>query len=278
VTVNGSEGHAEPGAEKQQEPDWSTLIAAAAANVRPPVVAQQHVKPLPGGSRGQLFKCDDGEQYAVKFRGNPHGDGRGIFTEQVVALLGRLIGAPVPEVRLITVTAELLAPLNIDLGGGPVEPGLHHGSCWAEGFSDRLDFLQYRDRNREAFAALRMLYSLLVCGSDHQAIYRNAEPHDVLSVDHGLFLPYATEWTAEGLRAFSDSVQLDPAFDVLGLTGDEHKPALDRLAPVGPEQIADVAATPPAEWGISQDDRVAFAEFVERRRRNLLASFGRSDR
>lgn len=277
VTANGGEEHADRAVGGQHEPDWASLIAAAASTVRPPVVAQRHVKPLPGGSLAQLFGCDDGEQYAVKFRGTPHGDGRGIFTEQVVALFGRLMGAPVPEVRLVTVTAELLAPLNIDLGGRPAEPGLQHGSCWAEGFSDRSDFLRYPDRNREGFGALRLLYSLLVCPNDHQVIYRNAEPHDVLSVDHGLFLPGSSSWTATGLRGFSDSVQLDPAFDPLSLAEDAHKPALDSLAVISPQEIADVAATSPAEWGISTDDRVAFAEFVERRRRNLLASFGRSN-
>src|SRR5260370_27258099 len=84
-----------------RELDWGSLVSAAAA-ARPPIVAQRHIKALPGGSQAQLFECDDGECYAVKFRGTPHGDGHGIFTEQVVALLGRLIDAPVPAVRLIS--------------------------------------------------------------------------------------------------------------------------------------------------------------------------------
>lgn len=223
-----------------------------------------------------MIKCDDGALYSVKFRNNPHGDGRSLFTEQVVGLLGKLIGAPVPDVRPVSVTAELLAAVQIDIGGGAVEAGLHHGSCWADGFSDRLDFLRYPDRNRVEFAALRLLYSWLLCTGDHQVIYRNSEPHDVLSVDHGLFLPGSHNWSLQTLRGHRDVLQLDPMFDTLNLADDEHQPALDRLALVSCEAIADVAAAPPAEWGISQEERVGFADYVSRRKMELIAHFGRS--
>jgi len=165
----------------------------------------------------------------LKLRGNPYGNGRAIFSEQVVALLGRLIGAPVPEVRLVTITAELLALVNIDLGGHAAAPGLHHGSCWANGFSDRMDFVRYRDRNREAFAALHLLYSWLQCAGDQQ-----------------------------------DAVPLDPAFAPLDLLPAEYGPALDKLEAVAADAIADVVSTPPEEWGISRDDRMAFAGHISR--------------
>jgi hypothetical protein len=50
------------------------------------------------------------------------------------------------------------------------EPGVHHGSRWADGFSDRLA-LAYQDENREAFGALDVLYSWTYCAGDHQWIY-----------------------------------------------------------------------------------------------------------
>jgi hypothetical protein len=278
--VNHDEAHELEGLAGAEPPgpDWDALISAAATNVRPPVVAQQHIRALPGGSRAQLFRCDDGALYAVKFRNNPHGDGRSLFTEQVVALLGKRIGAAVPDVRLVSVTAELLVPLNIDLGGGTAEPGLHHGSCWAEGFSDRLDFLRYPDRNRSAFAALRVLYSWMLCTGDHQVIYRNSEPHEVLSVDHGLFLPGSSGWSAQSLQDHRDALQLDPQFDSLKLTDDEHEPTLNLLETITDEAIADVASASPAEWGITQEERVSLARYAARRRIELLALFGRSGR
>jgi hypothetical protein len=45
---------------------------------------------LQTATRPQKFTCDDNGLYAVKFAENKHGDGKGIFTEHVVALAGRL--------------------------------------------------------------------------------------------------------------------------------------------------------------------------------------------
>jgi hypothetical protein len=253
---------------------WGDLIASAAAQVRPPVVAQEFVGGLTSASRPQKLRCDDGNLYAVKFRSNPYGNGRAIFTEQVVALLGQLIGAPVPEVRLVRVTDELLALLSLDFNGQPATSGLQHGSMWQDNFSDR-DGLSHVDQNRSAFGALRLLYSWLFCAGDHQFIYRNATPHDVLSVDHSCFLPDSTAWSSRRLEEHQDSVTLDPYFDSLGLKDVDHATALDRLEGIERPGIALVAATPPNEWGVSPDERTAFAEYVARRRIRLLEHFGR---
>jgi hypothetical protein len=258
------------------EPDWGKLVTDAAGRARTHVVAQRHERGLTTASRPQLFQCDDGNLYAVKFRNNQHGDGRAVYTEQVVGLLGHLIGAPVPEVGLVNVTAELLAPLNIDLGGQPAAAGIHHGSRWAYGYSDRDALIRYPDQNRRRFAALHILYSWLHCADDHQAIFRNTEPHDVLSVDHSRFLPGGFEWSAQGLRDHQDLVQLDANFVPLDLSDDEHGEVLDRLAAVTAEAIADVAAAPPDDWGVCQSDKVAFAEYVACRQVQLLAKFGRT--
>ncbi|HZD68423.1 MAG TPA: HipA family kinase [Actinomycetes bacterium] len=238
------------------------------------MVAEEFVEGLTSASKPQKFRCDDGQLYAVKFRNNPYGDGRAIVAEHVVSLFGTLIGAPVAEVRLVTVTSELLTQLNIVLdAGGPAAVGVHHGSRWVDGFSDRFD-IRYADENRQAFAALHILYSWLFCNGDHQFIYRNAEPHDVLSVDHSSFLPDGTGWSAQRLRAHQDQLQLDPFFDSLALKQEEAADALDRLARLQPADIARVIATPPDEWGVSADDRVALAEYAEARRRKILENFG----
>jgi len=238
------------------------------------VVAQEFVGGLTSASRPQKLRCDDGNLYAVKFRGNPYGNGRAIFTEQVVAVLGRLIGAPVPDVRLVRVTDELLSLLNLDINGQPATSGLQHGSLWQEGFSDR-EGLSHLDENRSSFAALRLLYSWLFCAGDHQFIYRNAPPRNVLSVDHSCFLPDGTAWSGRRLEEHQDSVTLDPYFDSLALKEEDQAATLDRLESVERTEIARVTATPPDEWGVLLGERVAFAEYVARRRIRLLEHFGR---
>jgi hypothetical protein len=192
-----------------------------------------------------------------------------------VGLLGQQIGAPVPEVKAVNVTTELLTAMNLQLGGQPATPGLHHGSLWQDGYGDKTQFLLYTDANRPAFAALHVLYSWLHCETDHQLIYRDEAPNDPLSVDHTCFLPKGPNWTMQDLQDRQDAVQLDPAFGPLNLTSDEHHEALDRLEAATPEAIATAVASPPDSWGVSLADRLALAEYVARRRVSLLESFGR---
>jgi hypothetical protein len=274
----GRQSPAEPpsdGEAPQEGPDWGKLIEDAGARVRPAVVAQEFVGSLTSASQPQKFRCDDGRLYAVKFRNNGHGDGRAIFTEQVVGLLAQHIDAPVPEVRPVQVTGELLASMNLQIGGHPAAPGLHHGSLWQDGFGDKTQFLQNTHANRPAFAALHLLYSWLHCHTDHQLIYRNAAPNDPLSVDHTCFLPNGPSWTVQDLRDRQDSVQHDPAFAGANLTRDEHQAALDRLDALTAEMIATAVASPAEDWGVPLTDRLALAEYVARRRVKLLESFGR---
>lgn len=262
------------GAVSSPASSWENLISSAGARVVPPVVAEEFVEGLLSASRPQKFRCDDGRLYAVKFQGNPYGDGRAIFTEHAVGLLGQLIGAPVAEVRRVRVTDELLALLRIDLNGQPATAGLHHGSRWEDGFSDR-SALDYADKNRVEFGALHVLYSWLHCAGDHQFIYRNAEPHDVLSVDHSCFLPEGTGWTLQRLQERQDAVELDAFFGALSLGPDEYGTSLDLLNNVRREDIALASATIPMEWGVSMAEKAIFSEYVERRRRSLLNHFGR---
>jgi len=88
-------------------PDWDTLITTAMASRPQPRTAITHAGGFTSATRPQKFICDNGELYVVKFKENMHGDGRGLFTEQVVAIAGRLIGAPVADVELVEVAHPL---------------------------------------------------------------------------------------------------------------------------------------------------------------------------
>jgi hypothetical protein len=74
--------------------------------------ALRHEGGISSASRPQKYTCDEAALYAVKFRENQHRDGKGIFTEEVVARVGRLIGAPVARVELVRVSEELTNTLR----------------------------------------------------------------------------------------------------------------------------------------------------------------------
>jgi hypothetical protein len=91
----------------------------------------------------------------------------------------------VPGVAIVEVPADLVDEIRgkpeLGLGFDPL-PGLHHGSVWALGYSDRQG-IEYVDVNRERFGCLDVLYTWVWAG-DQQWIYKNEPPHEVMSVDH----------------------------------------------------------------------------------------------
>ncbi len=191
--------------ETEDEPAITDLLDAACASRPAPIKAEEHAGGLGSASRPQKFYCGQSrELYAVKFAQNNHGDGRGIFNEQVIALLGAILEAPVPRVELVEVSQALVDDLLRDKAMHQLDfdpqAGVHHGSLWAHHHSDRMGLeTQYIDANRQRFGTLDILHQWAMCTGDQQWIYSNTSPNHVLSVDHNPFFPSGCAWTKEQL-------------------------------------------------------------------------------
>jgi hypothetical protein len=199
----------------------------------------------------------------VKFMGNNHRT-RTLATEQVVGALAARIGAPIPPIAHVEVAATLIAAQGLRIAGQPAIAGVQHGSRLEPDCTDR-EAMRYQDEseNKPRFAALSMLYAWLQAG-DHQWIYRKQPPHLVYSVDHGMFFPGANNWSAATLAA-AGAVQVDPQFAALGLPRDLHAPCIDRLRSLTPDDAAAAVSRILPEWGITEPDQNALADFVFRR-------------
>lgn len=252
--------------------DWLTLISNGRPHDRAAVQADDFVESLPSASKPQKFRCGVGQLYAVKFHNNPYGDGRAIFTEQLVGQLGRRIGASVAEVRYVLVPEEILDELQLHLDGVRAAPGIQHGSKWASGYSDRKAIAEAAALNHQPLGALSVLYTWLHAG-DHQLICQDNAPHNVLSVDHSAFIVDGGGWTEETLSTIPEPTAFDPQFDPYVVDVDRVD-ALEQLQRVTPADIAAVVASPPDEWGVTMAERVALADFVHRRQRQVLTLGG----
>jgi HipA-like kinase len=95
------------------------------------IKAITHIRRLRGGSQAQLMAADDGNQYVVKFQGNPQTT-RVLANEYLALRLARVIGLSVPEPTIIHVDAETIRQSNISfqLAGSEIVPpdGLQFGS------------------------------------------------------------------------------------------------------------------------------------------------------
>jgi hypothetical protein len=85
--------------------EWRSFIEAT--NSDRPIVVQAItlLRTWNTASKPVLLACNDGNQYVVKGRQA----GRMIVNDQVVARLGRSIGAPVGSVLLVDVSTDLIA-------------------------------------------------------------------------------------------------------------------------------------------------------------------------
>lgn len=261
-------------AEDDQE-RWRSLLSPLLALPQPRVRALTPRKRLAGISQAALIYCDDGRDYVVKGAQV----GRALVADHVVALLGRRLGAPVPEVALVNVSADLIEhPLSaVGTSTMPVmhfSPGLGHGSVMVPGTILEYDVVHTNEGdNAERFANLAVLYGWTMA-DDHQFLYRTSSPHLVISHDHGHFFAGGPEWDPSSLAAASPA-ELDASI-VHGANCSSqriHAAGL-RLQALTELDIAAAVAAPPDSWNLDMDERIALMHYLWRRRAQLLQAIG----
>jgi hypothetical protein len=216
------------------------------------------------------LKCDDGHTYVVKARHNGRPDiSRMMIADHVVGRLGRLTGAPVPDVALVDVPAALIAA-QPEIAS--YAPGVAHGSRYIDNTTEREGLSHSSEPlNRQRFARLSVLFGW-TSGSDQQFIYEKAARPRVYSHDHGHFLG-GPNWSAASLAGSHNAVLDQSLVHGCNLTAAEIAEAMTRLQGVTPEEISEVVSGVPAEWGITAAERAALVEFLRRRRESLIAHY-----
>lgn len=213
-----------------------------------------------------LLACNDGQEYVVKGRHN----GKMVANELMVGTLARKLGAPVPDVKLIEVTGELIA-VNPEMQH--MQAGLGHGSlsllpdCTERVWLDHANL----PGNRSRFALLAVLYGWIQA-NDHQLVYRKTPPELVFSVDHGHFFNGGPAWTVATL---SQAGRATPDASILQgcqITAEEIAEALKALESLDPESVIEAVAMPPEDWQMTHADRVAAVQYLLKRRQEMIAS------
>jgi hypothetical protein len=101
-------------------------------------------------------------------------------------------------------------------------------------------------------------------------IYNKTPPELVSSVDHGHFFPGGPEWSIDELSRAGRAQLDDQVHKACSFTNDEIAAALRTLIPVAPVTIAEGVASPPEDWNLPLAFRVAAAQYLYRRRTELL--------
>lgn len=243
---------------------WRALIDAARENLPPIISAKRYYQMWPTQCRPALFACTDDADYVVKGREN----GRVLMNEHIVGVLGRAMGAPVPEVRLVYVPPELV---DAEPELGHMASGVAHGSKLIPHTIDKHGF-HYGNlpENRPRFSHLARLFGL-VFARDVQFIYDKPRPHVVYSVDHGEFFPgWGMDWLPRYLKNAPAPAPHDTTVAKIGLTGEELRRTIASVGCLTDGIIARAVAGCRDEWGTTDSDRIERAEYLAVRRDAIL--------
>ena len=246
--------------------DWAARIQAASSMRPTPIRAETYLKKWGSASKPVAVACSDGNIYVVKGQQA----GRMIVNDHIAGRLGAMIGAPVPPIAVVDIPGALI---KVTPDMGHVTSALAHGSRFLRECTERINDIDHLDANgnRARFARLAVFFGW-VGGSDHQFIYDKAEPHRVHSVDHGHFFHEGPDWTIDKLGQAPAAAANDMLMKKCQLTKDELIGACRSLRAVTDDQIAEIVAGPPDEWGITIDERVAVAHYLATRRDQLAAA------
>ncbi|TLN27015.1 hypothetical protein FDZ71_00210 [bacterium] len=189
--------------------------------------------------------------------------GRVPVTEQVVARMALLIGAPVPQVAIVRLGAAEAETLPEE-----VRPGLYHGSREIPN-ADVVYWLRSNKTNQSDIAGIDVLFSWAHSGDEQYLL--DADDR-YFSFDHGAFLPGGPCWDKDSLQTAEAPGRLD-MFGRAGVGVEYYRPILERLEALTVEEVAAAVGMHPAEWECTVDDRVALAEYFWSRRGPTLGLF-----
>lgn len=210
-------------------------------------------------SKPILVECSDGLEWVVKGQQN----GKMIYNDYVVAKVGFLLNAPIPNVSLVNVPEEMIKNC---VGMQHMHPGISHGSLFINNCTDRLGIepKYINEENTPRFANLHVLFSW-VHTNDQQWIYEKQPPNKVYSVDHGHFFPGGPNWTIDSLKT-APSPQFIKEFQNCGLTQQHYEEPLKLLESLKPEKFSEIVVDmPPKEWRCDINERLALSEFLFKR-------------
>lgn len=259
---------------------WRGLIESARPESDDPPSAQTFIKPMDGYSKSALVECTDGLQYVVKpHRTTKPNLGRPLFTEQIAALLGPAVGAPIPPASVVYIPRELIDNTQHLRDAGAVSGPAHASRYLANAGPQKITKFAYTDHgdNRQRYAALSIFYGWF--GSkDQQVLYEAHVQHPggktlyrVVSVDHGHFMQ-GPEWTRDDLLKADTAKPDSNIFQQCGLDYGDLELPLDRLSQITDERVAGAVASPPNEWGVEELDRIYVAHYLSARRQQLTAN------
>lgn len=259
-----------PSQDNEQE-QWQSWLKQFSIRPDKPLQARTFRRAWKTKSMPVWLKCEDGNDYIVKGQQA----GRQIVNDQIIAHLGTALGAPVGQPKIIEIVPALVELEPKHLAHIPL--GTAHGTRFIHDCMDSYTLIATsEDGNRPRLMLLAILYGW-VFANDHQFLFNNYPPRLIHSVDHGHFFPNGPDWKIEDLKN-TPKAQLDPYFADCHFTLAELKQGRKALEQVTEKKLIQAVASPPDQWQLTIEERIALVEYLAKRKQELLTGDLRDER
>ena len=227
-----------------------------------------------GGSHPVVLASAEGELLHVKFHGNRQGV-LTLFHEWLAARLAVLVGAPLPEAKLVVLSQSLLrhpALMPYHVSSGPHFATRYRPSRALSGTHLR------RLANRRSLPLALLFESWLFQldgKGDHLRVDELEGPPKFFVADHGFLFPGGPSWTRTSLAEDADVFPFPRhLLRCLGtMSAADAEAALAQLQGLPEEAIWEAASGTPTEWGIPSWRVDAAARFLTARQRLLVKPY-----
>jgi hypothetical protein len=231
----------------------------------------------------QLFQCDDGNRYVVKFMSNPQGI-RGLPNELIAYRLGKLLDLPIVRGRVVYLTQKLIDH-EPSLKRQGVKPGPHFGSLFVPQVQAPTEKAIAQCVNTEQAAGM-IVFDHWVQNDDRDTgnvlVTRGAKPQFYMIDHESCFC--GSGWYDEDLLQHRERVvpywaESYPRF-VPYIDQREHPflAALERLEGLSRSLIEEATRDVPAEWGVEDEEWDLFVDYLDRRKRLVRGAVGKLKR
>lgn len=219
-----------------------------------------------GGSKAQLFECDDGNSYVVKLIGNPQGT-RILSNEFIVGKIAEFIGEVSPPVAIVNVSESLVKHVN-PLVGANFKPGLQIGSLYlgkrgTQVFPSNLELMK-KTANLASWPAAIAIDTLTQNsdrGDRHVLITVDKDEHSRFwAIDHGHCMGVTNGWSS--LRAAD--VSLRGIYRELVDGANPFEATYNRLGRLDKNVLEKMLEEVPSDsWEVSEQDKQNILTYVE---------------
>ncbi|MGZ4122941.1 MAG: HipA family kinase [Tumebacillaceae bacterium] len=231
----------------------------------------------------QLFRCDDGNRYVVKFMSNPQGI-RGLANELIACRLGSLLDLPVVPGRVVEVTQRLI-DAEPELQKAGVQAGPHFGSLYVSRVQAPTEKAIAKCVNLDKVAGM-IVFDHWVQNDDRDTgnvLITRGDQLSFYMIDHESCF-CGSGWYDEDLFQHRGRVEpywaeVYPRF--LPFVDWREQPfsaALERLEELTYKQIASALRGVPSEWGVEADEWELLADYLERRKLLVRGAIGQLKR